>query len=330
MRLFVPTRTDCALVTEDPALPGAFVRHNESIEGIEFVSAPDAADIVVVFEQFSFKLWNYRDALMADPLVREFASQVFTVNYDDLGRGYLPGCYTSLTTRNFDARIHRACSYPKTYNALASSARPAANGFAHLFSFRGTVASHPVRRAIVRRLSNTPGANITPIDTPFYQHTDAQKRSYADEICQSAFVLCPRGWSPSTYRLFEVMALGRCPVIISDAWVPVRGVDWTECSLRVRESDVARIPDILAARVGDAERLGANAALAWDSVFSNESKNRHYMRSLIELWETAQSAPSVSLSELNARWRSRRFQWQNGWTVPQRLRAKVERAVQRW
>ena len=100
-----------------------------------------------------------------------------------------------------------------------------------LFSFRGTDLSHPIRRKLFRYFSTHPRAKMVRNRTQFHSHSVKEKQDYVDDILSSKFVLCPRGWSPSTYRLFEVMELGRCPVIISDDWVPIHGVPWQDCCI---------------------------------------------------------------------------------------------------
>ena len=64
------------------------------------------------------------------------------------------------------------------------------------------------------------------------------KRTDADFIRRTRFVLCPRGQGVSSIRLFEVMKSGRVPVIISDAFVPpaLQGrTGWTDAAIFVRE-----------------------------------------------------------------------------------------------
>src|SRR5204863_9824065 len=89
---------------------------------------------------------------------------------------------------------------------------------------------------------------------------------------QSKFCLCPRGRGPSTWRLYEALRAGRPPVIISDDWVPP-AIDggWEQCSIRVAERDVERIPEILREREPDAERMSAEARRVWQEWFSLET-----------------------------------------------------------
>ena len=332
MRLYVPTRDACSLVTEYDGVIKSFLEINRDQSAIGFVDSAEAADLIIVFEHFSFKLWDYKESLRECRLLNEFPDRVFTVNDDDLGRGYLPGCYTSLTTRNFDPNIHKACSYPVTYNEAVSqtTSNPSETAPPFLFSFCGTIRSHPVRKAILRELSGCEAGSIEYVDQMFHSHSDTQKRKFTERILESRFVLCPRGWSPSTYRLFEVMELGRCPVIISDEWVPIGGIAWEECSIRIRERDISRIPLILSERIADAELLGANARRVWEQNFSVENRNKYYLHSIIDLFERSRERGPISFADLYTRWSSWSFYWRNGWTIPQRARAKLDRTLRKF
>ena len=92
--------------------------------------------------------------------------------------------------------------------------------------------------------------------------------SYAESLGRSAFVLCPRGYGPSLIRLFEAMQVGRCPVIISDNWLPPPFVDWSTCSIRVPEASIEDIPAILRKRQGEAGKLGREARRVWEQFLS--------------------------------------------------------------
>jgi hypothetical protein len=49
--------------------------------------------------------------------------------------------------------------------------------------------------------------------------------AFTAESAESILDRCPAGIGPATYRLFEAMELGRVPVILSDEWVPRKGLD---------------------------------------------------------------------------------------------------------
>jgi hypothetical protein len=95
-------------------------------------------------------------------------------------------------------------------------------------------------------------------------------RRYAELTKASKFVLCPRGLSASSIRLFETMRMGRVPVILSDGWVPPIGPAWDQFSIRVRERDFARVPEMLEEREREAVTMGEQARAEWDSWFSDE------------------------------------------------------------
>jgi hypothetical protein len=95
-------------------------------------------------------------------------------------------------------------------------------------------------------------------------------RRYAEVTKASKFVLCPRGLSPSSIRLFETMRIGRVPVILSDAWLQPLGPEWTKFSIRVAERDSKKIPKILEDREGEAMAMGELARKEWERWFSEE------------------------------------------------------------
>ena len=91
---------------------------------------------------------------------------------------------------------------------------------------------------------------------------------YRQTMARSKFVLCPRGAGASSYRLYETLAGGRVPVIISDEWVAPNGVDWQSCAVRVREGEVAGLPTRLASLEEAWPRMSAAAAAAYDGFFA--------------------------------------------------------------
>src|SRR5262249_31137500 len=157
--------------------------------------------------------------------------------------------------------------------------------------------------------------------TGFHGHSTKEKQEYIDDILSSKFVLCPRGWSPSTYRLFEVMELGRCPVIISDDWVPIDGVPWPECSIFIRERDIAYCAEILTGEEVNAEQLGARAREVWQAHFSEENKFRAMLYSILEL-------RSCGCTDYRTRWSSWRFRHGNGWLLHQRIAKRMGRGFE--
>ena len=309
MKLFVPRHDQCALATVDDAPIFAFMRDNA--DRARFVDNAEAAERIVLFEEWGARFPSYIATLENEPLVKAHGRKLAVVNCDDLARGFLPGLYASLTPRNFDPALHRAAAYPYVYNRVEDFAGAQAAP-EYLFSFTGSLRSHPVRRRLYQLHAGAEGVLMRVADVAFHAHTEAQKRQYVEDMLASLFVLCPRGWSPASYRLFEAMQLGRCPVIISDDWMPIEGVDWTACAIRIREKDIAALPAILSRRRSEAEILGAAARAAWEACFSDATKFRFMFDQLAALFATG------PFPDCRRRWRSFGFRRANGWAAHQR------------
>jgi hypothetical protein len=311
-----------------PAIRRAFL--NGRVRGYELVETADEADLVVMLESNTYKSHKHIEQLRNEPVVAQYPNKVFTINYEDEPAGFLPGLYASLPKQRFDPVRHRTWAYLFTPNDEADAKDKV--DFTHcgefvgispllLFSFRGAD-SHPVRSRIFA--APYPGQNhcVTRIER-WYNHSVAEKAEYFHEILRSQFVLCPRGIGPSSHRLFEVMALGRCPVIISDEWVPPRGIDWNRCSVTIRERDIERVPQILNTMVAHARELGNTARNVWRANFSPEQKVRS---ALDVLWELRASRPAnYNEHAYQRRWSTWRFYRQNGWSLDQRVARRLTR-----
>jgi hypothetical protein len=159
-----------------------------------------------------------------------------------------------------------------------------------LWSFVGTFSNAPVRRRLAE--INDPDGLVR--DTQYFSdairwHWGEEHRaegreafaSYAESLGRSAFVLCPRGRGPASIRLFEALQVGRCPVIISDEWLPPPFVDWSSCTIRVPEARVQELPAILRERHDEAARLGREAREVWERFFAPEHQLRTIIRAAL-------------------------------------------------
>jgi len=185
----------------------------------------------------------------------------------------LRGLFPCLKAADADhTRFRGAAYFGQAEENPYVTARPLAGPTRHLATFAGA-RTHPVRTRLLDTLACRPGFHLrdtTGQSSWTLGHADKQRyqRDYAEELADAAFILCPRGIGPSSYRLFEAMKAARCPVIIADEWTPPAGTDWPACSLRVAETAVAHLPSILAAARGQAEALGLKARAAWELNFS--------------------------------------------------------------
>jgi len=217
LKVYVPNSRDSSLVTQDTGIVDRFLEYNKTSSHSTFCNSPSEADLIIIFQGWSFKLPDYARELLSNAMFSKYAHKVYVVNYDStIGEGFLPGCYVSLKKSNYDQARFRACAYPKIYNKHVAASDAKREHHRYLFSFRGTLHSHPVRQRMFDALSDEPNSLMVNNTKDFHSHTDEEKQLYVKDLIDSQFVLCPRGSSPNSYRLFEAMSTGRCPVIISD------------------------------------------------------------------------------------------------------------------
>ena len=106
------------------------------------------------------------------------------------------------------------------------------------------------RRKLLDALAREPGVRIEGANTlpgASYLPHDA----YVEELLASTFCLAPRGDTASSKRLYEALAAGCIPVIVSDTLeLPfARQFDWTRLSVRVGEAEAAAAPHALVRRL---------------------------------------------------------------------------------
>ncbi len=77
--------------------------------------------------------------------------------------------------------------------------------------------------------------------------TDKAWRSMTSMMSQSRFCLAPRGYAPTSFRLYEAMALGSVPVYISDEFItPFDGeLDWSEFCVFCKPEEIEQLPQHL-------------------------------------------------------------------------------------
>ena len=208
---------------------------------------PAHADIILFVDLHLAPDWRL-PSLLSHELVRRHPGKAFVYDERDHPWCALPGLYCSMPEAHFDPDWQRACAY---YGTMRFTEEERAGTTPDLlFSFVGS-RSHPVRRSILR-LTHTRAALEDTSGFLFYDRSDPaaydrQRTRYLSILLRSKFVLCPAGAGTSSIRLFETLAAGRVPVIISDAWVPPPGPSWGACSLRVPEAAVADLPRLLEA-----------------------------------------------------------------------------------
>jgi hypothetical protein len=72
-------------------------------------------------------------------------------------------------------------------------------------------------------------------------------RIFRDLLLESYFGFCPRGYGPTSFRLYETIQLGCIPVIISDEfWLPFQEqIDWKKLAILVKPNEIHQIPELI-------------------------------------------------------------------------------------
>jgi hypothetical protein len=262
------------------------------------VEDPADADVVLVTQMHLLQRPN-REGLLESPAVRRFLPRVRVYDERDKAVGEWPGVYASADRRWFDPRHHRSWGYaglPVGSGGTRVDAEPDL-----LFSFVGT-RSHPCRAALLRIAH--PDAYVEEVTQFMFWDEDGprfqERRERFNRVLErSRFVLCPRGRGTSSFRLFETLAAGRVPVIMSDDWVMPIGPAWERFALRVAEDDVDGM--VRAVEAADARwaEMAASARAAYDTYFAPERGFGHIADAL------AQTAPIPTVRRVvrTARWK---------------------------
>jgi exostosin family protein len=237
-------------------------------------SDPNEADLII-FAEFYGAGW-YFERVRQHALLRNHREKCFVFCANPFVIPFLPGVYAGVDKRWASSRTRPGFYLGRTKNEFTTYS-PAAPDLPYLFSFMGSVRNAPIRRKLAT-LSHRRGffQNTTgDFDRILNRKMDRRERldydrRYAELTKASKFVLCPRGLSASSIRLFETMRMGRAPVILSDAWVPPTGPHWEACSIRVREQEFAGVPRLLEEREAEAVQMGDRARKEWEEWFSDE------------------------------------------------------------
>jgi hypothetical protein len=287
--------------------------------GHELVDDAVKADVILYLEPQALRDRPYAELLLKENYIRHYPEKCFSYAYADFFIGFLPGLYVCLPQQHAASPRFASWNYvlglPNPF-AEKMAAESASRKPTLLFSFRGTK-SAAVREPIIAHASAWADfARVTEVDGKLFHNVpEEDQRRYVEEILDSQFVLCPRGLGCSSHRLFETMALGRVPVILSDAWVECDGPDWKACSVRVAERDAHRLPEILRAYADRSAEMGRRARQEWETWFAPSIVLPRMFDRLAEL-VAAQPKTAPNYERL---WRSWSFYMPYDLAPPQKL-----------
>jgi Exostosin family len=295
------------LLSAYPGTPTALLWLRESAEEDPFgqhqlVNDADQADVILFAENHA-QGDPYCLSVRHHPVYRRFPKKCFVYHDDDDAIAVLRGIYPSIRKRDYLVDRCRSAGYiARIAENGAVRYDPAPRTRRWLYSFLGE-ANSPVRFALLSRahhdglIRDTTGVRLWQMEPG--PARDVFTTKYAEAILDSQFVLCPAGYGPSSFRLFEAMEMGRVPVILSDEWVPPKGPRWDEFSIRVPEGRVGDISAILSSYSNRHEVMGRLARREWEQWFAKPV----CFHRLIELCADIQATPPHPYSTLRA-WRT--------------------------
>lgn len=241
------------------------------------VDDPDDADMILFVSPFEPDAGD----VLRHPLARAHRHKTFVFDNRDRPLPVIPGVYVCSEKRWFPRAVSRTGGYLRVFENERIPTEPLPPE-GPLFSFVGDTTRVRVRREI-ERLRHPRGLIIdTSAGRP-------EQDRYAETLRTSRFVLAPRGLGSSSWRLFETMKAGRAPVILADAWVPPKGPRWRDFSVRVRESDVRKVPEILEAMEPRAAEMGRLARVAWEEWFALDTSFHRIVEWCLDVRESSRA-----------------------------------------
>jgi hypothetical protein len=226
---------------------------------------PDEADTILFIGSSTI----YHRDILASQHYKSWGPKCMVIDPQDRTIPLLPGLYCSVPTYLQTNGFYQGYPYLRVFDNASLHCSAEANhhqGRRFLYSFIGKKASNPRTRDKILKLRDDRALLL--------EANSGQKDgclNYATSIFDSQFILCPRGYAASTWRIYEAMRAGRVPVIIADDWLAPCGLPWESFSVRIKESDINHIPDRLRQLEHLAETMGRSARTAWQQHLSLEN-----------------------------------------------------------
>ncbi|WP_260703656.1 glycosyltransferase family 47 protein [Edaphobacter flagellatus] len=236
------------------------------------VDDPEEADMILFVGRWSF----YGNGVVGHPLPKKYPEKTFVYNDDDILAPLLPGVYASAEQPRL-FRLNRQ-ENQKFIDWRNEHVQPIEAEKKYLFSFSGRSSSW-LRKRLFR--IDFGRSDVFIEDTSYYDHWTIQpdreenQKRYVRTLAESRFALCPKGASAGSYRLFEVMEMGIAPVILSDRYILPEGPDWDSFALRVPESRIGDLAQIVDAHAHEAEERGRLARKAYEEWFDSPKVFNH-------------------------------------------------------
>jgi hypothetical protein len=259
---------------------------------------PAEADLILFIELGVQGL--FAEMVRHHRFLKQFREKCFIFDQGDFALPFLPGVYASLRRKYYDPARTRTGYYLRIDENPFMGFRPLPSGPPYLAGFVGSVVTHPVRAAIAQ----LPRERFLIEDTSSFSlkllmgGEEEQRRRfwshYADSIASAPFALCPRGRGPGSMRLFEVMRMGRVPVILADEWIYPERIDWQSCSVCVAEKDVAHIPEILERHFRRAPEMALAARREWERYYAPDVRFHWLVEDCLDMRRARRRRESIA------------------------------------
>lgn len=229
-------------------------------------------------------------------LYKSFKKKCYLISDSGYGLKSVKGIYTSISKLEYNKSIHEPGWYFPVNDLREDAIKNKILKKENITcTFRGDLKTHKIRQGIHDLIknktfkinefksTNTDGRQIKAWIDYDLSNITSLKNSFIQEILDSEFVLCPRGYNTSSMRIYEVMSLGRVPIIISDNWIRPRGPKWNEFSITIKEKEIYRLDDIVSKFAGKSTQMGKLARKEWENWFSLEVYAKHMLSSIRKL-----------------------------------------------
>jgi hypothetical protein len=187
------------------------------LASVSVTDDPRKSDVVLVIDMHMDTPTRSYCKLLSSDLYKQFGS--ITIVYDESDKPMMfgRGMYVSMPRMFFNRSKHIPIHYWDVPTAVFI------NEFPHicknyLVSFRGNCGTHKCRSKI--KDIKLEGFYFQDTANMIRDSIETAQMSYVDLIRCSHWTLCPRGHGTASFRLYESLALGTNPIVVSNQFVP--------------------------------------------------------------------------------------------------------------
>lgn len=271
MKIFIASTTQSKFfypnVTDLKKIVNYLVEYKNCVQ----VATAEAADWVLAFEDNTFVSLKHKKAKLRCAFIRRFIQKIFVVSWEENAAPQFKGLYTSLRNSREKAGLYYSIPYFAEPNPLIYTHNEINESPKYLAGFCGNLKSNPIRKVLLNKFQYDTQFNLQK-NTSWFDHSEGEKLNYIKNILNSKFSLCPSGYSESSYRVQESMALGRCPVIVTDDFpMHTLGVCFRQHAIIVASKDLGDLKDVLKERESEWLQLGKEMKEVWLKYYSDEN-----------------------------------------------------------